>query len=70
MPWRELLLAVALSLLMYAVVSRVHMDPVLLRIAVRALLGVLVYGGLLLLVDPPVRRLARDAWQRLLARLA
>ncbi|WP_297910788.1 lipopolysaccharide biosynthesis protein [Thiomonas sp.] len=69
MPWRELLLAVALSLLMYAVVSRVRMDSVLLRIVARALLGVLVYGGLLLLVDPAVRRLARAGWQRLSARL-
>jgi O-antigen/teichoic acid export membrane protein len=69
MPWRELLLSAGLSLLMYAVVSRVHAGSMLVQILARVLLGMAVYGGSLLLVDPPVRRLAKAGWQRLLARL-
>lgn len=68
LPWRELLLSTALSLLMYAAVSFVHSGSMLAQILLRVLLGVVVYGGLLLLVDPPVRRLGLAAWRRLSAR--
>lgn len=64
MPWRQLLVCGALSALMYAAVSSVHVASPLGRIVLQVPLGAALYGGLLLLVEPSVRGLAGRAWRR------
>lgn len=67
LPWRQLLVSAALSLFMYLVVVRIEVGGPVARLAVQVAVGVALYGGLLLLVEPSVRSLAVRGWRRVAA---
>lgn len=63
-PWRQLLVSGSLSLFMYLVVSHLAVGVNFVHVLLQVLVGVTVYGALLLLVEPSARSLARRGWQR------
>ena len=63
-PWGGLLRAGLASALMYGVVSCVHAGGRPATIAARVVVGGLVYGALMLAVEPRARGWLRAAWRR------
>ncbi|MGZ3438190.1 MAG: oligosaccharide flippase family protein [Polyangia bacterium] len=64
LPWATLLRAGLASLAMYYVLIHVFPGRRLLSVAVRALLGVPIYGGIMMLISPEARELVRGAIAR------
>jgi O-antigen/teichoic acid export membrane protein len=65
LPWATLVRAGAASVAMYFAVSRILPHGRLLAVGVRTTLGAVVYGGIMVLISPDARELARGALGRL-----
>ncbi|WP_031409289.1 oligosaccharide flippase family protein [Thiomonas sp. FB-Cd] len=65
MPWRDLASFSALSLLMYGVITRIELPSLALRISAQIACGAVLYVGLLLLIDRPMRGLAQKGLSHL-----
>jgi len=61
MPWWDLAKFSSLALLMYAVIAQIHLPSLALRIPLQILVGVVLYGLLLLVSDKPIRGMAIKA---------
>ncbi|MHB1667940.1 MAG: oligosaccharide flippase family protein [Thiomonas sp.] len=68
MPWRDLAKFSILALLMYGVITQIHLPSLALRIPLQILVGVVLYGSLLLVSDKPIRGLAIKMLDRLRSR--
>lgn len=70
MPWLDLLKFSALAYTMYLLVGTIHAKNLVLQLLLQIPVGVLSFGGLLLLSDKPIRDLARQLFGRLRAKFA
>lgn len=70
MPWLDLLKFSALAFAMYWLVGTIHAKSLALQLLMQIPFGILLYGGLLLLSDKPIRGLAWKVFSRLRTKFA